>query len=330
MNTIFRVHFSSTPVGTTDANGTNTFLEGKPGENVVDWKVLDTAAARAFVHSTELILNNNYEVPGISHKRFVSWNQYGDVNTDSSLKNSLCDELNSELDYCVQNNYINFDQSYYVNSDLQIEHLLQRLNAIHYAFEKDLENKQNQLTATQDYLDSLERLNKLVHQLEKTTGEWSSDSFYVIRHSADAVRHLFPVCTDEIYRCFENNTLNGDLFSDFFTVGKDLGHAFHTNDIELVRSGEVKQQSVISGSVAFACNQYHMGMPDDWDNDLAIQRFREWCTKNHVIDWGIDHTLPKYRLGRAPVARLQHHTYQSLLAVLTATPYVCDVELINE
>ena len=66
----------------------------------------------------------------------------------------------------------------------------------------------------------------------------------MVRHTSDHVRAKYPEITEDMYRCFENNIQNGDLYSDFFTVGKDLGHAFATNDVELVRNGEVKQQSV--------------------------------------------------------------------------------------
>ena len=44
----------------------------------------------------------------------------------------------------------------------------------------------------------------------------------------------YPKLTDEDYELFQQNVENGDLFSDFFTVGKDLGHALSTGDVELI------------------------------------------------------------------------------------------------
>jgi hypothetical protein len=322
---IFRVHFSKSPIGKTDQSGTNTFVEEKTGEQVVDWQIIHSPAAAAFTHSCQLIFNNQ-AANEISPKRWVSWNRYSDLNAEQAQP--LFDELNRNLDYCVDNNYIPFDSSYRVHKDLTSSELLARLNAIHYRFEQDLENKQVQLTATQDYLDTLERLNKLVHDLEKTTGEWGSE-FYVLRHSSDHVRSIFPKCTDEIYNCFEHNTLNGDLFSDFFTVGKDLQHAFHTNDVALVVNGEVKPQSVISGSVAFACNPNYFGKPWDFGAEQTEQKFAKWCEQNRISDY-LDPTEPQYKMGRAPVGKLLNHTAESLYNLITATPYVCKVELIGE
>ena len=322
---IFRVHFSKSSIGKNDQSGTNFFVEGKSGENTVDWQIINSPAAEAFVHSCNLIFNNQGE-NDISPKRWVSWNRYTDLDADQA--EPLFDDLNSNLDYCIDNDFIQFDHTYRVHSGLDKDELLRRLNAIHYRFEQDLENKQVQLTATQDYLDTLERLNKLVHDLEKTTGEWGSD-FYVIRHSSDHVRSLFPECTDEIYNCFEHNTLNGDLFSDFFTVGKDLQHAFHTNDVALVVNGEVKPQSVISGSVAFACNPEYFGKPWDFEAEETEQRFAKWCEENNISQY-LDTSEPQYRMGRAPVGKLLNHTVHSLQEILNTTPYVCKVELIDE
>ena len=169
----------------------------------------------------------------------------------------------------------------------------------------------------------MERLNKLVHSLEKAPNSKFGESFYVIRHSSDHVKAQFPLLTDEMYRCFENNTENGDLYSDFFTVGKDLGHAYHTNDVELIRNNEVKQQSVVSGAVAFALDNNQFG---NRTNNQEQTAYWNWCKANNAELYGYDYTEPKYNLGRAPVGRATA-TLKQMTDTLSTTPYVVGVEI---
>jgi hypothetical protein len=316
----YNIHFSSTAHGSVDHDGTHRLTEFPQAENTISWRILDTPAAQAFIASTNLILNNT-EHSDISPRRFIDWNRYGKhVSWDSWCADAV--SINQELKYCADNDFIQFDSSYHISEQLDEQERISRLNRIHYAFEKELENRQTQLTATAEFLASLERLNKLVHSLEKPPGSSFGESFYVIRHSSDYVRDQFVPITDEMYQCFEENTLDGDLYSDFFTVGKDLGHAFHTNDVELVRNREVKQQSVISGSVAFGVDVHNFGIKQP---HRERERYQQWCVQNDVGKY-YDHTLPKYNLGRAPVGSLDM-TYDELTHILNQTPYVVGIEL---
>ena len=320
----YSIHFCSQPIGETDDSGTNYFKEYQQGENIVHWDIIDSPVAEAFVYSTQLILNNTEHSPE-SPRNFIDWNRYG-KHVDWNTWIIDADNLNRELDYCKSNNFIEFDDSYSIDIDLPVSERFDRLNRIHFAFEQALEDRQVQNTATPEFLASLERLNKLVHSLEKSPDSDFGESFYVIRHTSDHVRHQYPQLTSEMYQCFTNNTLCGDLFSDFFTVGKDLGHAFVTNDVELVKNREVKQQSVVSGAVAFALDQNNFGTA--WDRkDPAEEQYYRWCIANSVRQYGYEYTDPKYNLGRAPVGKLTGHTFDSLKAVLSETPYVTKVEL---
>lgn len=325
----YRLHFKSTPVGRTDSSGTHYITsEYPPGENVVEWEILNNVVADAFVYSTRLVLNNTSS-SDISPDRWIAWNQYGKHLTWDSWKRD-CDLLNAELDYCAELGYVPFDDSYRVSIDQTNEERLEKLNAIHFAFEKELENHKVQLTATEDFLKSLERLNRLVHSLEKSPNSLFGETFYVIRHSSDHVRSMYPKLTDEMYELFANNTMNGDIFSDFFTVGKDLGHAYHTNDVALVQNREVKPQSVVSAAVAFGLDRSQFKTAyQTKDTCPTYTSYYAWCELNGVRDYGYEYTEPQYNLGRAPVGKLLDHDYASLTETLQATPYVSRVELID-
>lgn len=319
----YTIHFHSKPHGIIDDSGTHRLEYGyyKQPENSITWDLVDSPVVDAFVQAHKLITENTAESE-TSPRNFIDWNRYGKhVSWDSWIRDA--ESLNEELEYCKQSGFIDFDDSYHVDSNLDELDRISRLNKIHYAFETALEDKTIQTEAHTDFFASLERLNKLVHSLEKAPNSKFGESFYVVRHTSDHVRAKYPEITEDMYRCFENNIQNGDLYSDFFTVGKDLGHAFATNDVELVRNGEVKQQSVISGSTCFAVDKLQFGVVDA---DAQRTQYLEWCKSNNVELYGYDYHTPKYNLGRAPLGRI-NMSYSQLTKTLQQTPYVVGVQL---
>lgn len=318
----YTIYFHSKPHGNIDDSGTHRLTEYPQGELSLTWKLMPhSPVSKAFVKSHKLIENNLNESDE-SPCNFIDWNRYGKhVSWDSWNRDA--DSINREIDYCKSNGFIDFDNDSYINVDLDERERLARLNRIHFAFESALEDRTVQQTATPEFLASLERLNKLVHSLEKPPNSTFGESFYVIRHSSDHVRSEFVKLTDDMYRCFENNIMNGDLYSDFFTVGKDLGHAFATNDVDLIRNTEVKQQSVVSGAVCFALDYQNFGTIDP---DYQRQRYLDWCKSNDAELYGYDYHQPMYNLGRAPIARATFD-YPMMKNTLMQTPYVVGVEL---
>ena len=317
---LYHIHLHSKPHGSIDPSGTHRLTDYPASEAKLTWKIVDSAVATAFIQATQMILDNQGH-SDISPRNFIDWNRYGKhVSWDSWNADAAL--LNAEMVYCANRNYVAFNSSHNISQSLSDAERANRLNRIHYAFELELENDTVQRNAEPEFFASLERLNKLVHSLEKAPNSKFGESFYVIRHSSDHVKAQFPLLTDEMYRCFENNTENGDLYSDFFTVGKDLGHAYHTNDVELIRNNEVKQQSVVSGAVAFALdNQF-----GNRTNNQEQTAYWNWCKANNAELYGYDYTEPKYNLGRAPVGRATA-TLKQMTDTLSTTPYVVGVEI---
>ena len=318
---LYHIHLHSKPHGSIDPSGTHRLTDYPASEAKLTWKIVDSAVATAFIQATQMILDNQGH-SDISPRNFIDWNRYGKhVSWDSWNADAAL--LNAEMVYCANRNYVAFNSSHNISQSLSDAERANRLNRIHYAFELELENDTVQRNAEPEFFASLERLNKLVHSLEKAPNSKFGESFYVIRHSSDHVKAQFPLLTDEMYRCFENNTENGDLYSDFFTVGKDLGHAYHTNDIELIRNNEVKQQSVVSGAVAFALDNNQFG---NRTNNQEQTAYWNWCKANNAELYGYDYTEPKYNLGRAPVGRATA-TLKQMTDTLSTTPYVVGVEI---
>ena len=318
---LYHIHLHSEPHGSIDPSGTHRLTDYPTSEAKLTWKIVDSPVATAFIQATQMILDNQGH-SDISPRNFIDWNMYGKHISWGSWKADAA-LLNAEMVYCANRNYVAFNSSHNISQSLSDAERANRLNRIHYAFELELENDTVQRNAEPEFFASLERLNKLVHSLEKAPNSKFGESFYVIRHSSDHVKAQFPLLTDEMYRCFENNTENGDLYSDFFTVGKDLGHAYHTNDVELIRNNEVKQQTVVSGAVAFALDNNQFG---NRTNNQEQTAYWNWCKANNAELYGYDYTEPKYNLGRAPVGRATA-TLKQMTDTLSTTPYVVGVEI---
>ena len=149
------------------------------------------------------------------------------------------------------------------------------------------------------------------------------------RYNSDHVSANFPKLNNADYELFQQNVENGDLFSDFFTVGKDLGHAYYTRDTNLVHNKEVKQQSVVSGSVHFGFNREAFGVKDKhlWDH---TQEYHRWCDHVKAPEYGYRYWNPKYNLGRAKIGELIGETLHSITEKFNNTPYLSKVELIED
>ena len=90
----------------------------------------------------------------------------------------MLNQLNEELEYCKHQDLLTLMTVNSLTANLDELDRISRLNQIHYAFETALEDKTVQTEAHTNYFASLERLNKLVHSLEKAPNSKFGESFY--------------------------------------------------------------------------------------------------------------------------------------------------------
>jgi hypothetical protein len=311
------VHFCSVPIGETDANGTSIVKQPqyKTGEFCIEWELLDNSTSDKF-------FNNVNELKDPKYGSFIRWNKY-----ESGLDlEQVISDLNAELDYCNQHGYVDFGPEYYVHKGLDFSEMGVKLNAIHFAFENKLYNHQANGTASQDFLVSLERLNKLVHTCENIhLFMYDQKEFYVLRNNGNIE---FPKCDDADYNRFQTNYIDGHLYSDFWTVGKDLGTAFFTDDRLLVTNREVKQQSYISGACFFELSKVNFLSNKGAANEAQIyKRYYDWCASVNAEQYGYDFTAPKYRLGRARIGLLDKKPFEYYYNNLLKFPYVTGIDV---
>ena len=77
----------------------------------------------------------------------------------------------------------------------------------------------------------------------------------------------------------------GYIELDFGTIGKDLGTRFETNDVELVKRQEIKQQEWIQTISAqkFLCPKNLKEIGD---------HYYKWCNDNKVEEYGYNYKEP--------------------------------------
>lgn len=309
-----RIHFTASPVGNIDPNGTCTLTEFLAGEFAITWTLYDNSTSDKFYRT----IQQQNQMPN----RFINWNKY----ESAGQFDRTAEQLNSELEYCRDKGYVPFTDDFYVYPSQDWDERHRRLNAIHFAFESELYKHQANGTATEDFLVSLERLNKLVHACEGD--HLTNQLFYVIR---DSGLDEYPHCDNDDYNRFEVIYNNGNLFADFFTVGKDLGTAFYTNDVELVLQQEVKQQSYISGSVCIEFNpETFMQTVSEHEYNELYKDYYQWCANTGAHENGYAYTEPKYRLGRVCLGVIEDHPLDYFISNLKKYPHVCNIEVFEE
>ena len=206
----YRIHLNSSPTGKIQPDGSSYITEFADGENTIDWTILDTIVAQTFVESFKMVSSNTSE-SDISPAQWLAFNNYksGGQAPVEDWNKSL-DKLNKEVEYANEQGFCNFDETHISDPREPMLDILAKCNAIHYEFENQLLDHQKQVAETShpeernDFKACLERLNTLVHTVEKgPIVKPGHDNFVVIRYNSDHVSGKFPKITEEHYKCFQ-------------------------------------------------------------------------------------------------------------------------------
>ena len=180
---------------------------------------------------------------------------------------------------------------------------IEKLNQLHFLFEKNViaieKDNPNILQITHLW----EKINNLVHFIEPTPVTPQKNSFF------NFVARVLVQNPNEYYRLQDEDYMHftqpdgGDLLADFSTIGKDLFACFTSNDMELVKKGEVKQQEYLTDWFTLAFN--------DWKNSPDVRpRYYKWCETNQVGKF-INFKSPKYNSGRHVLGKIDQYIYTS-------------------
>ncbi len=324
-----QIHFTDSIVGDYDTDNSTHFIANddlSPGKFIIEWELLDNSAANKFYTlSKNLIEKNN---------RTIHWNQYLKDNKQASQEIfDLVNELNDAVDVStalLQNPSMPERLKINLDND-NSESILKKLNEIHFIFEKNLMATDHENIVV---IKLCEKLNKLVHQIEHMYVNNSDErlngytsNFVVVRQYTQSLNEDENriEADDSDYNLFDINTDTGDLFSDFYTVGKDLVHAYATKDIELVTNKEVKHQKYVSASVAFTLWEPYFQNSTKIDHQQFLEEYHDWCRDNNVEEYGYDFSMPCFNPGRAKIGKLLNTDFNMLQENLLKFPYISNV-----
>ena len=206
---------------------------------------------------------------------------------------------------------------------------VKKLNALHEIFQQYTEINGAGINTTQEHL---ERVNILVHMLEAGPVEMDQVFMVAKQESQSLMDGVYDTrLSDEDHMQRFPNALWGVLEMDYHTVGKDLGACYHTDDVELVASGELRQQQHFSSCVAANfMTSAEYGTPTEKSDKLQQQAFYDWCASNNIDEY-VDYTLPVYRIGRMRLGEITE-TYDILdiQTLVIEYPSIKEIILIND
>ena len=219
----------------------------------------------------------------------------------------------------------NADESLVLNEN-SIDVEILKLNALHLYFE----NVSNMPPpAHSSYYEDLgeiytylEEINQLVHSMEAWEPPSSLEFSGTIRvkQGKDGECITLPL-TDEDYNNFITDFEWGDLALDYFRVGKDLQTCYATNDVELVKTKGLEQQSTVHSA-------FEMLFMDNLNFQHGISI---WIEENN-LDQYYDFSLPKFNSGRVVLGKIDMTgtTKDEVMRELVKCTSVTNVELIDE
>ena len=220
--------------------------------------------------------------------KHFTYNHYSSPSWDMIWRARI--QLNECIDKANQSEWFSIDESFKLdinNQDAQHE----KLNHLHFIFETELVKNNSLGTITSDLFQLLESINNLVHIAEKWNSTDSTMAFDVFRVAEHSDLPTLEMSDDDYNRKQVYNF--GYLELDFATIGKDLEACYCTNDMELVRAQEIKQQEWIRPFIAMK-----FSAPQDVSQEPDYDDYYAWCEKNRVEDYGYNYREPKYNPGR--------------------------------
>ena len=238
--------------------------------------------------------------------------------------NSIIQKINTEIDELPD-----IDKSLMLDTtSLDIESA--KTNELHLYFE-DKSNKiiEGGRKYKSGIYELLEDINQLVHSIEQYPPKVKDKEFFcTLRIYPDDIIPVPTVpMTNEDYENICKNPTWGNLVLDYFRVGKDLNHCYHTNDLELIKTKGLSQQNTVH-----TCFELVF---DDWRPDKELddyeKSYRKWIEDNNFKQY-YDTDLPMFNIGRVVLGKIDMAgtTEEEIQNELDKCTSVINVELIDE
>lgn len=336
MSKIVRVFYSKNIPETAkhDSSGTNHFIQNEKDSfsdcNEIVFELRQNSGLLKLKNIWNEHTPKSYE---------INYNVYESIS--GSQRTSYQTEMNSTVDSI---NSFNYKNEWKIDKNLKLkisedDSQIDKLNALHRRFEDisyDMMSS-NKRTEYIELYNLLERVNYLVHRME-TNSELNNANWAltVIRNQTliSKTENILPLDSND-YNQFSPSGMTGKLYLDYCTVGKDLVNCWMSNDIELVKAKEVKQQTHAKPAINFTfhnvqpiqkrTNGVWQNNPDYTTYEGISGRYYKWCEENNVGDY-IDYKKPMYNYGRLVIGDcINIKDVHEYLSLIEETPYLCGV-----
>lgn len=332
--TSFKVIYSSNPpehAREHDPGGTSGFHQASTATfedlvsdqtRVVEFKLRDTSSVTKFL--------DVWNSPTNYHNYSINYNEYHTLSLEKRYEYQQ--EMNDVID-AINTNFTEWSP-WTLDESLKLivgetEPELDKLNALHRDFEDisyeviKMRDEPGVPPNLEDLYQLLEKVNYLVHRMERVSND-NTNWYYTVIRNASINDSNYYTLTDEDYMLFENEQRPGVLYADFSTVGKDLSTCWATDDVALVKAGEVKQQEFIKPYVNY---KFQSGTDDrDYDAEYADRqtRYYKWCEDNELGEV-VDFRKPMYRIGRIPLGDIVDTSIDEFEEIIQNYPYIVGV-----
>jgi len=343
----YHILYSSGDVVKNNSSNTTLWPYNEEAEKVITWELNDYTLTRKFIHLHQKMFDNATIQDG---GRYLAQEQSicTSVSAESILEsrrhhNSLIRTLQALKKAPKVNGQppITFDtpDSLLVNELDPYDRCEDKFNKGHYHFETQAKIWQDahviekvNIEYYMNVVRILSELNETCHYNEQTLYNVQPEEYrtvlkytYLSHNSKpDYLRaHNFTdKLEDKDYEhfCFQSGKKANTLFLDFGTVGKSLTEVASTNDLELLHTKGVTQQTSINPWVRY-----------DWSvgAEKTEDRYNEWLINNNVKDY-YDLSLPMMTPGLHPLGECISHDFSTpkeFANYIEATPKIVGTKL---
>jgi len=295
-------------------------LLAEPESTIITWQLNDLPLTKKFIDNFIKSIHH-VDLTGNTIKTNLQKCFITDIYASPTEKEILDSRklMNSKIDYfnSFTDLYFTIPENLKLNEQDINDVRVQNLNRLHEIFEDACNVVYNEDVFIPDglnrdsLLDDLEELNILVHYNEQVfayTGKDREECLELLSlqdtqfhtslkticqvHEDDEGKVYALAMEDQDYEHFTINKPKGWLELDFGTIGKDLLTCMWTNDVDLIKSGKLSQQTIHHPWVSYGWlypNKFHI--------EITNNRFKDWVEKNNLRDY-IDIDEPMYKLGR--------------------------------
>lgn len=253
----------------------------------------------------------------------VNYNEYSGVYYDTMRDmqvemNSIIDEINSKYkEFTIPEElYLNIDPD-----DPQVD----TLNLLHEYFE-DASNYNNMHGRNRiaDLYVLLEKINFLVHRME---GGYSNKHKYIlVVRSSSIPRSKYYTLQPNDYSMFEP-VVQGSLYIDYATVGKDFFNCVFSDDVELVKSNKISPQLYITPSMTFKISNQHEEDDVETIAEEMTAFARHWVETNNLESY-VNLDDPNHSYGRIKLGTLSDgYELEECIQTVATHPYLYSISI---